>query len=81
MTVKELDSEGESVLDNVYSELPCLLYGNKRVQRSNILVFLKKVTTVNDKFRKEPSRASEERIKRLEVMCQTHLHLVTVSNS
>ena len=69
LLIKELDSDGLSLTDSVYSDVPCLLFGNKRVQKHNILVFLKKMTTINDKFRKEPGRASEEKIKRLEVMC------------
>ena len=78
MRVKELGS-GISLEDRVFSDLPCLLVGEQRVQKNNVLVFLKKVTTLNDKFRSTALRDSEELIKRLEVMCQTQLHLITVS--
>ena len=77
--VRQLSSAGESMEDQVYPDMPSLLYSNRRIQKSNILVFLKKVTTVNDKFRKLAERQNEEKIKRLEVLCQTQLHLVTVS--
>ena len=41
---------------------------------------MKRITTINEKFQREPSRESELKIKSLELMCQTQLHLVTVSS-
>ena len=79
MLIKTLDSEGRSLRDTVYPEWPCILVGNRRVSKNNILVFLKKICTLNDKFRSAKYRNCEETIKRMEVMCQTQLHLVTVS--
>ena len=77
--IKTLDRSGTSLADSVFSDLPCLLFGNKRVEKSNIQYFLKRCTTINDKFKREMDHESEHKIKRLELMCQTQLHLVTVS--
>ena len=72
--------------DDVFSEYPCLIVGDKIIQKDNILVFLKKVTDLNDKFKGDPNvnkkgREQQEKMKRLEIMCQTQLHLVTVSKN
>lgn len=46
-----MDLKGTHLVDRVYSEYPCMLIGNKYVQKSNIALLLKKVTTINDKFK------------------------------
>ena len=51
MKVKHLDSQGVKIADTVYSDFPCLLVENKRVEKTNIAIFLKKLTTINDDFR------------------------------
>lgn len=79
MSVKHLDKKGTKLADSVYSEYPCLLIGNKYVQKANIALMLKKMTTINDKIKNAAERASLEKIKRLEVLCQTQLHLISVS--
>ena len=78
MHVKTLDRSGASLADMVFPDLPCLLFGNRRVDKNNIQYFMKRITTINEKFQREPTRESELKIKSLELMCQTQLHLVTV---
>ena len=51
MRVKTLSEASVSLEDTVYPDLPCLLVGSNAVHKNNILVYLKKVTTINDKFR------------------------------
>lgn len=88
MRIKTLDSDGTKLADQLYPDWPCLLIGNRHVQKNNISFIMKKVCTLNDKFRSAEFRKpgakiymTEEKIKRLEIMCQTHLHLITVSHS
>ena len=78
MHVKTLDRAGSSLADMVFPDLPCLLFNNKRVEKNNIQYFMKRITTINEKFQRETTRESELKIKSLELMCQTQLHLVTV---
>ena len=67
LRVKILDRAGSEMSDSVFPDLPCVLFGDKKVQKNNVAVFFKKITTVNDKFRRETENM--EKIKRLEVMC------------
>ena len=36
--------------DEVFSEYPVLLFGDKLIQKTNIAAFLRRVTTIDDKF-------------------------------
>ena len=68
--------------DDVFSDYPCLILRNKLVFKSNIGTFLKKTTDINEKFKisdQSEETAYLEKINRLETLCQTQLHLVTVS--
>ena len=68
---KKLES-GKAMTDDVFSDYPSLVVGNKVINKNNIGIFLKKVTNINDKFRQlKDSVARLEKIKRLEVLCQT----------
>jgi len=69
MQVKYLDSKSAKIADTVYSDFPCLLVENKRVEKTNIAIFLKKLTTINEEFKSVSQRDNLEKIKRLEVMC------------
>ena len=46
-------TDGTSLEDDVFSEYPCLLLGNKMIYKNNIGEFLKKTTNINDKFRND----------------------------
>ena len=84
LKVKTLDADGPLLANTLYPEWPCILVGNRRVQKNNIGLFMKKMCTINEKFRESrvpgaKLHLQEEKLKRLELLCQTHLHLITVS--
>ena len=51
MNIKFMDSGGRRLVDSIYPDWPSLLVGRHRVQKNNILIFLKKISTLNDKFK------------------------------
>ena len=76
ISVKTLDSDGARLANTLYPDWPCLLVGNRRVQKNNISLFMKKICTLNDKFRTAEFRLPgaqmhmpEEKLKRLEILC------------
>jgi archaellum component FlaC len=85
--VKEL-KDCKLAADDVFSEYPVLIYGDKLIQKHNIGAFLKQMTTIDDKFNdsdlnshgiNERLQIERDSIERLSTMVQTQLHLITVS--
>ena len=66
-----------SIQDEMYSEYPCLLVGNRLIWKNNINSFLKQVFDVNLAV----PDAKKSELDRLETLCMTQLNLVTVSAS
>ena len=65
-----------SIQDEMYSQYPCMLVGNKLIDKNNINEFMKQIFDVNSVV----PEAKKLEHARLEALCMTQLNLVTVSN-
>ena len=62
--------EGKRLEDDVFSDYPCLLLQNKMIFKSNISMFLKKTTDIDEKFKNQVNTERDlTTINRLEVLC------------